>query len=154
VTDEILQPSSGRMEDGVHVFPVRVYYEDTDAAGIVYYANYLKFIERARTEMMHLLEAGYRDSVAQRRIAFAVRHCEMDFLAPARLDDVLEVRTAVVEIGGASVTAEQVIRRNGDDLTRVRVRLACIDAAGRAMRLPAELRTALETVMQHSKPQF
>lgn len=149
VTDEISKPCSGRLEGGVHVFPLRVYYEDTDAAGIVYYANYLKFVERARTEMMHLLEASYRESVAQRRIAFAVRHCDIDFLAPARLDDVLEVRTSVTEIGGASVTAEQVIRRDGDDLTRIRVRLACIDAAGRAMRLPAKLRTALQTVMQH-----
>lgn len=149
MTDESPKPCSGRIEGGVHVFPLRVYYEDTDAAGIVYYANYLRFVERARTEMMHLLESGYRESVAQRRIAFAVRRCEMDFLAPARLDDVLEVRTAVTEIGGASINAEQVIRRDGTDLTRIRVRLACVDGAGRAMRLPDKIRAALQTVIQH-----
>jgi len=133
----------------MHLFPLRVYYEDTDAAGIVYYANYLKFAERARTEMMHLLDAGYRDMVAERRIAFAVRHCEVDFLAPARLDDLLEVETSVLEAGGATVTAEQVIRRGDSVLTRMRVKLACVDGTGRAVRLPAPVRSALESVMRN-----
>ena len=142
-------PCTGAFEKGEHVFPLRVYYEDTDAGGIVYYANYLKFAERARTEMMHSLDAGYRNLIAERGIAFAVRHCEADFLAPARLDDVLEVRTSITETGGASVTAEQVIRRGKEELTRIRVRLACIGPAGRAVRIPAQLRTALETAMRN-----
>ena len=100
--DEESKPCAGKLDGGVHVFPVRVYYEDTDAGGVVYYANYLKFAERARTEMMHLLDAGYRDLITARTVAFAVRRCEVDFLAPARLDDVLEVRTSVTETGGAS----------------------------------------------------
>jgi len=147
--DEESKPCAGKLDGGVHVFPVRVYYEDTDAGGVVYYANYLKFAERAPTEMMHLLDAGYRDLIAERTVAFAVRRCEVDFLAPARLDDVLEVRTSVTEAGGASVTAAQVIRRGADEITRIRVRLACVDAAGRPARIPAALRTALETVMQN-----
>ena len=71
-------PCPGSFQDGIHVYPLRVYYEDTDAAGIVYYANYLKFAERARTEMMHLLDVGYRDLVAQHSIAFAVRRVEAE----------------------------------------------------------------------------
>lgn len=143
------KPQGGRITRGVHVFPVRVYYEDTDAAGVVYYANYLKYAERARTEMMHLLDAGYRDLIAGGKLAFAVRRCEVDFLAPARLDDILEVRTSVTETGGASVTAEQVIRRGGDDIARLCVKLACITPAGRATRLPPKLRTALARVTKN-----
>jgi acyl-CoA thioester hydrolase len=145
--DEAAAPCTGKISGRVHVFPLRVYYEDTDAAGIVYYANYLKFAERARTEMMHLLDGGYKDLIAERKLAFAVRHCEVDFLAPARLDDVLEVRSSVMETGGASVTARQIIRRGHAELTRLNVRLACVDGRGRAMRIPARIRAALETVM-------
>ncbi|MGB8274759.1 MAG: YbgC/FadM family acyl-CoA thioesterase, partial [Alphaproteobacteria bacterium] len=107
---------SGALEGDVHRFPVRVYYEDTDAGGVVYYANYLKFAERARTEMMHLVGAGYGDAVRAGKVAFAVRRCEIDFLAPARLDDLLEVETRLLEAGGASLSAEQRIRREGDEI--------------------------------------
>jgi acyl-CoA thioester hydrolase len=130
---------SGRVSDGVHVFPVRVYYEDTDAGGVVYYANYLKFAERARTEMMHLLDAGYGDLVAEGGLTFAVRRCEVDFLAPARLDDVLEVRTKVTATDAASVSDEKA-------LTRLHVRLACLNDAGRPARIPSALRAALQTL--------
>ena len=136
----------GRFADGVHLFPLRVYYEDTDSAGIVYYANYLKFAERARTEMMHLLGGDYARILAEDGIAFAVRRCEVDFLAPARLDDVLQVRTAVTETGGASVRAAQIIHRQDDDLARMEVRLACIDRAGQPARIPDVLRAALRTL--------
>ena len=146
--DDRAAPNSGRINGHAHLFPVRVYYEDTDAAGIVYYANYFKFAERARTEMMHLLDGGYKDKLAARELAFAVCHCEADFLAPAKLDDVLEISTRVIETGGASLTAEQVIRRGTDELTRIRVRLACVDKNGRAMRIPAGIKSALESVTQ------
>ncbi len=139
--------NSGEFAGHVHVFPVRVYYEDTDAGGVVYYANYLKFAERARTEMMHLLADGYGDLLAEGRIGFAVRHCEADFAAPARLDDLLEVRTTVTEARGSTVSAEQVIRRGKSEITRLRVRLACINQAGRPTRIPAALRAALQSLM-------
>ena len=76
--------------DGVHHHPLRVYYEDTDAGGVVYYANYLKFAERARTEMLRDLGIDHSELMDNEGVAFAVRHCTMDFLAPARLDDVLD----------------------------------------------------------------
>ena len=81
---------SGMVADGVHVFPVRVYYEDTDAGGIVYYANYLKFAERARTELLRIAGITHSDLMAESGVAFAVRHCAADFIKPARLDDPLD----------------------------------------------------------------
>ena len=78
---------AGAIVDGVHILPLRVYYEDTDASGIVYYANYLRFIERGRTDMLRLLGISHRALNAGAGIAFAVRRCEIDYLAPARLDE-------------------------------------------------------------------
>ncbi|HLB81241.1 MAG TPA: tol-pal system-associated acyl-CoA thioesterase [Dongiaceae bacterium] len=131
-----------------HRFPLRVYYEDTDAAGVVYYANYLKFAERARTEMMRAAGADHAGLAAAHGVALTVRRCEIDYLRPARLDDLIEVETRILEVGGAAVDGEQVIRRDGVDLARIRVRLACVDQAGRATRLPAPLRAALARYCQ------
>jgi len=128
---------------GVHVFPVRVYYEDTDAAGIVYHANYLRFAERARSEMMRLLGVEHSHLMERDGVAFAVSRCEVDFHKPARLDDVLEVHTRVTELRRASLAAEQVIKRGGTVIARLLLRIAVIDRAGRPVRLPAELRNAL-----------
>lgn len=126
-----------------HSFPVRVYYEDTDAAGIVYYANYLKYAERARTEMMRGYGVAHAEMVERDGVMFAVRRCEIDYLRPARLDDLLDVETRLVEVGGATIDAEQIVRRAGDDLVRIRIRLACLDARGRPARLPAAVRATL-----------
>lgn len=125
-----------------HVFPVRVYYEDTDAGGIVYHANYLRFAERARTEYLRSVGADHTSLMAEEGIAFAVRQCSVDFLRPARLDDALEVHTRFVEVRGASLSAEQVVRRETDEIARLVLRLACIDATGRPRRLPRTLRNA------------
>lgn len=126
-----------------HIFPVRVYYEDTDAAGIVYYANYLKFAERARTEMLR--EAGIHQRVLAEEsgVAFAVRACTADYLTPARLDDLLEVRTRIVSLHGATIEAEQVIRRDGQDIARLTLTLACIGPGGRPRRVPPAVAQAL-----------
>jgi acyl-CoA thioester hydrolase len=126
-----------------HHFPVRVFYEDTDAAGIVYYANYLKFVERARTEMMR--EAGIHHSAlaAGPGIAFIVRRCLADYRLPAKLDDLLDIRTRILKLAGASIEAEQTVWRDDTLLVRIEVKLGCIDRAGRAVRLPTELRQAL-----------
>lgn len=126
-----------------HVFNVRVYYEDTDAAGIVYYANYLKYAERARTEMLRDLGFENGPMMADAGVAFAVRRCTADYLRPAMLDDRLEVHTRVLAVGGASLEAEQTVRRGDADIARLRVRLACVTRAGRPGRLPGDLRRAL-----------
>ncbi|MEE8272616.1 MAG: tol-pal system-associated acyl-CoA thioesterase [Alphaproteobacteria bacterium] len=135
---------SGRIEGASHVYPVRVYYEDTDAGGVVHHTAYLRFAERARTELLRLTGTDQSVLMARRGVAFAVRRCEIDYRAPARLDDLLEVVTRLTGIGGASLRAEQTIRRAGMVLVRLLLRLACIDRDGRPARLPAPVRAALE----------
>ncbi len=136
--------AAGRLDDGVHVFPVRVYYEDTDAGGVVYYANYLKFAERARTDLLRIL------GVEQSRlpVVFVVRRCDADFRKPARLDDLLEIHSRIIVLKGASVEVEQRVRRDGTDLVGLDVRLACVDmtTGGRPARIPADLRNSLKEV--------
>ena len=134
---------ASRIEGGEHVLPVRVYYEDTDAAGIVYYANYLKYAERARTEMLRLMGVQQRELADSHGLAFAVRNCAIDYQRPARLDDLLEVRSHLRALGGATAEAAQVISRDGDPLVSLEVRLACVARNGRPARIPDHLRAAL-----------
>ena len=134
----------------VHVFPLRVYYEDTDAAGIVYYANYLKFAERARTELLRSLGLEHSRLRADAGTVFIVRQCVADYLKPARLDDRIEVHTRVVEVGAATLRIEQDVQRDGEDLARLRLRLACVDGTGRPVRLPPALRSAFDSLF-HSE---
>ena len=136
--------TSGVIDDGVHVYPVRVYYDDTDAAGIVYYANYLRMAERARTEMLRMVGAKHTALARGNGVSIAVSRCEVDYLLPARLDDDLHIRTRITALGGATMWAEQIVRRAGADLARLTVRLACIGPTGRAARFPKALRAALE----------
>ncbi|MBV9016484.1 MAG: tol-pal system-associated acyl-CoA thioesterase, partial [Alphaproteobacteria bacterium] len=120
----------------VHRMPLRVYYEDTDAAGIVYYANYLKFAERGRTEMMRELGFAHRQIAEEIGTLFTVRRCSVDYSSPARLDDALTVDTRIVEIGGATLLLDQQIRRDDHTLVQIDVLLACIGPDGRPRRLP------------------
>jgi acyl-CoA thioester hydrolase len=139
---------SGRIENGTHCLPIRVYYEDTDSSGIVYYANYLRFAERARTEMLRL--SGINQSAMANRygMSFAVRDCAVDFRRPARLDDLIEVRSRFVELAGATVSGVQAIWRGSEELVRLKVRVACLRGDGRPTRIPAALRQALEPYLQ------
>ena len=126
-----------------HVTRVRVYYEDTDAAGIVYYANYLKFAERARSELMRDIGDGqYRQMLAQ-GMHFVVRRCVVDYIGAARLDDLLEVHSRMLALRGATLSAEQVVRRAGEDLVAMTIDLACLGPDGRPARIPPDLRAAL-----------
>ncbi|WP_413870839.1 tol-pal system-associated acyl-CoA thioesterase [Albidovulum sp.] len=126
-----------------HSFPVRVYYEDTDLAGIVYYANYLKFIERARSEWVRSLGVDQARLRAEEGIVFAVRRVEADYLKPARFDDELSVSTAVAGVTGARIVLDQTVTRAGERLFQAQVTLVCLTEAGAAVRLPAELRGKL-----------
>jgi len=127
----------------VHSWPIRVYYEDTDAAGIVYYANYLKFAERARTEMMRASGASHSGMIATFDTAFAVSRCEVEYLKPARLDDLLNVETRVIEVGAAVIDLDQRVMREGELLADLKIRIACLNRKGRPQRLPAPVRAAL-----------
>jgi acyl-CoA thioester hydrolase len=125
--------------------PLRVYYEDTDAAGVVYYANYLRFLERARTEW--LSARGFEVAALERGhgIAFAVRRVEIDFLKPARLGDRLEVTFAVVEGRRARLLARQEIHRGDELLVTAMVTVVCLDQAHwKPVRIPAALLPHLE----------
>ncbi len=126
-----------------HSLSLRVYYEDTDLAGIVYYANYLKFIERGRSEWVRALGV---DQAALRRdegIVFAVRHLEADYLRPAVFDDWLTVTTSALPVTGVRIVLDQAVLRDGVVLFAARVTLVPMGADGRAVRLPAELRQRL-----------
>jgi acyl-CoA thioester hydrolase len=120
---------------------VRVYYEDTDAGGIVYHGNYLKFAERGRTELLRSLGHDHRALAGELGLVFAVARCAVDFVAPARLDDLLHVRTRALRVGGVRLELEQTVHRAGQVLARLEVTLAPLDRAGlRPKRLPEALR--------------
>ncbi|MCH8096503.1 MAG: tol-pal system-associated acyl-CoA thioesterase [Proteobacteria bacterium] len=138
--------------DGVHLHPLRVYYEDTDAGGVVYYANYLKFAERARTEMLRDLGVDPPAPAAREGVAFAVSRLEVDYLAPARLDDELTVQTRIIKLFAATLEAEQIISRGATECARLIVRLACVNRAGRPVRLPERILTAHRSVTDAPKP--
>jgi acyl-CoA thioester hydrolase len=122
---------------------LRVYYEDTDAGGIVYYANYLKFIERARTEALIALGLSQTDLSDRLGVLFAVREVSATYLAPARLEDQLVVTTTIHALGGARIEMGQDVLRGESLLAKCRVVLACVGRDGRAARIPAEVRAAL-----------
>ena len=125
------------------VWPVRVYYEDTDSGGVVYYANYLKFMERARTEWLRVRGFEQDALLQEQRLLFAVRSLSVDYRRPARFNDVLAVSARLIEASGASFLFEQTIQRDvsTDILCSARVKVACIDAETfRARRIPRHLR--------------
>lgn len=124
-------------------FEVRVYYEDTDAGGIVYYANYLKFAERARTEALRALGFDQSRLLADPGIAIVVRSVAVNFHKPARLDDRLTITTELADIGQVSLRMRQAIRRDGEMLVTLDVKLAVVDGNLRPVRPPEALRCAL-----------
>ena len=127
-------------------FPVRVYYEDTDAAGVVYYANYLKFMERARTEWLAALGLPLARFEREHGVAFVVQRCEIDYRAPARLNDALAATVEVVDRGAARLVLRQHVLRDEALLTTALVTLACIDTTRwRPTRIPEPLMHRLET---------
>lgn len=123
-----------------HRFPLRVYFEDTDLAGIVYYANYLKFIERGRSEWIRALGVDQMALREAEGIVFAVRRIEADYLLPARFGEDLTVCTTLSRLGGARIELAQTVERGATPLFSARVTLACLHVSGRAVRIPAGLR--------------
>jgi len=126
-----------------HPFPIRVYYEDTDLAGIVYYANYLRFIERGRTEWVRTLGIDQGDLKRQAGIVFAVRRVEADYLSPARFDDLLTVETRLLDLTAARIVLDQAVLRGDERLFQATVTLVALTDAGRPARIPAEIRQRL-----------
>jgi acyl-CoA thioester hydrolase len=138
----------GEIRDGRHYMQVRVYFEDTDSGQIVYHANFLRFMERGRTNYLRLLGTNQRELLKDAQneapgFAFVVRSMIIDFLKPASLDDLLDVITIPAEVKGASITLLQECRRGDDLLVAARVRVAFI-SGGKAQRIPKALRLAME----------
>ena len=126
-----------------HQITIRVYYEDTDLAGVVYYANYLRFIERGRTEALRDLGIDQAALKRDRGLVFVVSRLTIDYLAPAVFDDLLEVRTRITRLRGASLEMAQEVWRGETCLSRAAVTIACIDGAGKPQRLPGDVRGPL-----------
>ena len=139
---------SGRLAGGRHVLPVRVYFEDTDFSGVVSHASYLRFMERGRTDFLRLAGIGHGaldrgESDGGERLAFAVRRMTLEFLKPARIDDLLEVETRVAEMTGARIVLQQAVRLGDATLVTADVTVALVDGRGRVQRLPADMRGRL-----------
>lgn len=138
-----MPPTAGEIRDKTHVMPVRVYYEDTDAGGIVYHANYLRFAERGRTEMLRVL--GIEQDALMKRdgIVFAVYKADNHYAKPAKLDDALDIETSLIALGAASMKIRQCVRRAGEDLVHVNVEVVCIDGKGKLVRIPGGLKSTI-----------
>jgi acyl-CoA thioester hydrolase len=139
----------GELRGRRHLLPVRVYYEDTDAAGVVYHSNYLRFCERGRTEMLRALGIELGQVQSRDNLAFVVHRGEIVWRRPARLDDALTVETALTRMGRASISLRQVIRRGAEDIVLFDVDVACMDlASSRAAPVPDHLRAKFEAFVE------
>ncbi|MBB4004018.1 YbgC/FadM family acyl-CoA thioesterase [Aurantimonas endophytica] len=137
---------AGRLTDFGHALRVRVYFEDTDFSGVVYHARYLHFLERGRSDFLRLKGIGHRELHAGalgEKMAFALRHMDIDFIRPGRIDDILTVETRTVRLGGARIVQSQRIVRGSDLLVAAKVEIAVISAEGKPMRMPPSVLTAL-----------
>jgi acyl-CoA thioester hydrolase len=159
------RPAQGRLDGARHLFPVRIYYEDTDAGGIVYHAAYLRFAERARTEMMRLAGIGHAELAARHGVTLAVHRCSIEYHRPARLDDALVVASRIVAATGATITIEQQVLRPAAEpvvepgadagperagflnLVSLTLRLVTLDRQLRPTRLPSALRAVLSNYL-------
>jgi acyl-CoA thioester hydrolase len=128
------------------VWPVRVYYEDTDAAGVVYYANYLKFMERARTEWLRAAGFDQTDLAERHGVAFVVRALTLEYLKPARFNDTLQVTVELIKVGAGHIELAQRVMRSDDLLATGTVKVACVGLTTfRVMRIPQPLATKIRT---------
>jgi len=135
----------GRFDGKAHILPVRVYYEDTDVSGIVYHANYLRYMERGRSEFLRLAGIHHMVMLANAEpIAWTIRRMEIDYAKAARLDDNLEIHTRYRTMSGARLTGEQWVKRNGVDLVTAKVEAAIITMTGKPRRIPEDVRVKLQ----------
>jgi len=153
MTDQPILPATGCYRDGGYHFPVRVYYEDTDAGGIVYHAGYLKFAERARTEFMRSLGWAHDRLIAELGVIWVVRRLLIEYRRPARLDDCLLVITTCDSLQGASIDIRQRIWRGDVELTELQLQIALLTPEGRPARVPTILASALNPFLPQRTPQ-
>jgi acyl-CoA thioester hydrolase len=145
------KPANGVMRGRAHLFPLRVYFEDTDVAGIVYYANYLRFIERARSDMLRLIGVDQRGALEGGEGVYAVAEIQVKYRAPAKLADDLVVVTEIEEVRAASVLIHQQVMRGDQLLADARVTAAFLTAEGRPRRQPREWVEAFERLVKEGR---
>ena len=144
------EPSSGCFDGHAFVFPLRVYYEDTDFSGVVYHASYLRFMERGRSEFLRAAGAPHQAMLATAPPLFwAVRRMTVEFVKPAKVEDALTVRTQAVELAGARLRLDQVVCRAAEVLVRAEVEVCMITFEGRPRRVPDAIRNKLQTFVGH-----
>jgi len=142
----------GRFEGKMHILPIRIYYEDTDLSGVVYHANYLRYMERGRSEFFR--SAGIlklADLESAEPTAWTLRKVALEFFAPARLDDLIEVHTAATALTGARMTARQTIYANGQLLTKGAVEACIMTLSGKPRRIPAPMRAILTPLLSETE---
>ncbi len=145
---------AGRIEGETHILPVRVYFEDTDCAGVVYHSNFLKFCERGRSDFIRLLGLDHQSLANPERgepAVFVVRRVEIDYLKPGRMDDLLEIVTSCAEIGSASLVLQQDVRRGDSLLVRAKVMVVLVSRAGKPQRLGALVRARLQPFVNQQR---
>ncbi len=129
----------------LHIFPIRVYYEDTDSGGVVYYANYLKFAERARSEWLRAAGIEQHKLFLAQKMAFVVRSCAIEYFRPAMLDDLLTIASDLHDISRAKIIMRQAVLRNDEKLAELEVKLVMINTdKGSAIRVPADIIAAMK----------
>lgn len=141
------KPPSGTFDGACHYYAVRVYYEDTDLSGVVYHANYLRWFERARSDVLRLLGIDQRAAIETGEGAYAVADLHLAYKRPARLDDDVMIATRCAAIGAASVTMVQVAKRAGEVLAEVSLRIGFVAPNGKPRRQPVEWRDAFKTIL-------
>ncbi len=140
----MVEPSKGEIIGKEHVYPIRIFYEDTDAGGVVYYANYLRFAERARSEFLRFLSSSWAGDMGAIDLAFMVKHCEIEYKQPAKLDEAIEIYTILKDMGGAWLKMEQKVIRNSQELVVINIKLATVSLnSGRPSRIPENLRNKM-----------
>ena len=144
-----LNPSAGGLDGVTYVFPLRVYYEDTDFSGVVYHASYLRFLERGRSEFLRSIGLGHDNLLkASEPLAWAVRRITIDFDKPARIEEALHVRTSLLELSGARMHLHQDIMRGADLLIKADVEVCVITLDGKPRRIPEMVRDKMRSFMK------
>ena len=142
------EPTMGRFDGKTHILPARVYYEDTDVSGIVYHANYLRMMERGRSEFLRLVGIHHMVMMAgDDPVAWTIRRMEIDYAKPARLDDALEIHTRYRTLTGARLTGEQWVKCKGVDLVTAKIEAALITMTGKPRRIPEDVKAKLKAFL-------
>ena len=142
------EPTMGRFDGKTHILPARVYYEDTDVSGIVYHANYLRMMERGRSEFLRLIGVHHMVMMSgDDPVAWTIRRMEIDYAKPARLDDALEIHTRYRTLTGARLTGDQTVQRAGEILVSAKIEAALITMTGKPRRIPEDVKAKLESYL-------